>query len=108
MTIAQENRDYCSWFYGPFWHAISLIRYTWVVAAKVPDARVRLAAAMKLYELDELSSEEAAELAGVPLVEFLRRRGEFGVLAFTQTTEELKSEYDVAWAASSASRSPAR
>ena len=67
-------------------------RYTCRVAAKVPDDRFRLAAAMKLYEIDELSAEEAAELAGVSLVEFLDRRGEFGVPAFMQTKDELADE----------------
>ena len=47
---------------------------------------------MKLYEMDELTAHQAAELAGVSLVEFLDRRGEFGVLAFTQTTAELEDE----------------
>ncbi len=62
------------------------------MAASVPEPRVRLAAAMKLYEMDELSAEDAAELGGVSLVEFLKRRGEFGVPAFTQTPAELAAE----------------
>lgn len=36
-----------------------------------------LAAAMKFYELGKLSSGRAADLAGIPRTEFLRRTAEF-------------------------------
>jgi len=50
-----------------------------------PDAvasRIRLAAAVKLYELGQLSSGAAAQLAGVPKPYFLEHLAEYGVNAF--------------------------
>ena len=63
--------------------------------AKTSDvavANLRLAAAMKLYELGRLSSGAAADLAGLGRVEFLDRLAEFGVNAFQQSPEELAHE----------------
>ncbi len=64
-----------------------------VLALKVrPEAlgdELRLAAAIKLYELGRLSSGVAANLAGVPRVVFLSRLADFGVATFCQTEEEL-------------------
>ena len=53
------------------------------------DAMVnlRLAAAMKLYELGRISSGAAAELAGIGRVEFLDRLAEFGVNAFQESPD---------------------
>jgi predicted HTH domain antitoxin len=58
------------------------------------DAMVnlRLAAAMKLYELGRISSGAAAELAGIGRVEFLDRLAEFGVNAFQESPEDLAQE----------------
>ena len=55
-------------------------------------AELRMAAAMKLFELGRLSSGAAAELAGVPRVEFLAKLGEFGVEAFQQTHADVASD----------------
>jgi len=55
-------------------------------------ASLRIAAAMKLFELGRLSSGAAAELAGIARVEFLDRLGEFGVNAFQQTPDEQDQE----------------
>lgn len=63
--------------------------------AKTSDdavANLRLAAAMKLYELGRLSTGAAADLAGLGRVEFLDRLAEFGVNAFQETPEELAHE----------------
>jgi predicted HTH domain antitoxin len=54
--------------------------------------QLRMAAAMKLFELGRLSSGAAAELAGVPRVAFLAKLGEFGVDTFRQTEPELASD----------------
>jgi hypothetical protein len=43
------------------------------------SAKLRLAAAMKFYELGELSSGAAAELAGIPKPVFLTRLADFGI-----------------------------
>ena len=55
-------------------------------------ADVRMAAAMKLFEMGRLSSGTAALLAGISRVEFLDRLAEYGVDAFDMTEEELASD----------------
>jgi predicted HTH domain antitoxin len=55
-------------------------------------ARLLLVAAVKLYELGELSSGAAASLAGLPRVVFLSRLAEFGVDSFELTEEQLQRE----------------
>lgn len=52
-------------------------------------AELRLAAAMKLYELGRLSSGAAAALAGVPRAVFLTKLAEYGVSTFSMTEDEL-------------------
>ena len=57
-----------------------------------PDAvasKIRLAASLKLYEMGELSSGAAAQLAGLSKPEFLNRLADFGVATFDLTDEEL-------------------
>ncbi len=53
---------------------------------------MRLAAAIKLYELGKLSSGAAATLAGIPKVIFLSKLAEYGVNTFELTEEELKED----------------
>jgi len=64
-----------------------------LLALKVsPDqlgAEVRLAAAVKLYELGRLSSGAAASLAGIPRTVFLTKLAEYGVETFHLTEDEL-------------------
>jgi predicted HTH domain antitoxin len=50
---------------------------------------IRLAAAVKLYEMGRLSSGAAAQLAGVPKPYFLTRLADHGVTTFDLSTEEL-------------------
>jgi predicted HTH domain antitoxin len=57
-------------------------------------ARVRLAAAMKLHELGHLSAGGAADLAGIPKVEFLHKLADFGVDAFRMTPDEFDLDQD--------------
>ena len=52
-------------------------------------AEVRLAAAVKLFEVGRLSSGRAAALAGLPRAAFLTKLAEFGVPTFRLTEEEL-------------------
>ena len=52
-------------------------------------SRVRFAASVKLYEMGQLSSGAAAQLAGVPKPYFLSRLAEYGVDTFDLTEEEL-------------------
>ncbi len=53
---------------------------------------LRLAAAVKLYELGRLSSGAAAALAGVPRVVFLSRLADYGVDTFRLSEEDLLQE----------------
>lgn len=53
---------------------------------------VRMAAAVKLYEMGRLSTGAAARLAGVPRVQFLSRLSEYGVATFDIDPAELDQE----------------
>jgi predicted HTH domain antitoxin len=53
---------------------------------------IRMAAAMKLYELGRLSSGAAAVLAGVPRVVFLSRLADYGIATFRMSAEELAED----------------
>jgi predicted HTH domain antitoxin len=53
---------------------------------------LRMAAAMKLYELGRLSSGAAARLAAVPRMLFLSKLADYGVDTFRLTEEELRRE----------------
>jgi predicted HTH domain antitoxin len=57
---------------------------------------LRLAAAVKLYELGRLSSGAAAKLAGIPRVVFLTKLADYGVETFRLTREELERETPLA------------
>jgi len=52
----------------------------------------RMVAAVKLFELERLSSGLAARLANVPRVVFLLRLADYGVDTFQLTDEELHQE----------------
>jgi hypothetical protein len=51
------------------------------------ESKIRLWAVVKGYEINELSAAEAAELAGVSKVGFLRALGQFGVSVVEMTQE---------------------
>jgi len=53
---------------------------------------LRMAAAVKLFELGKLSSGAAARLAGMPRTLFLASLANYGVDSFRLTEEELKAE----------------
>jgi predicted HTH domain antitoxin len=53
---------------------------------------LRMAAAVKLFEMGRLSSGAAARLAGVPRTVFLSRLADYGVDTFRLTEEELQRE----------------
>ena len=67
-----------------------------VLALRVPaeeaGAAVRMAAAVKLFELGQLSSGAAAWLAGVSRVVFLSRLSDYGVDTFHLNREQLDKE----------------
>ena len=53
---------------------------------------LRMAAAVKLFELGRLSSGAAALLAGVPRTLFLHRLADYGVNTFDLSAEDLQRE----------------
>ena len=55
-------------------------------------AELRMLAAVKLYELGRLSSGRAAELAGMPRVEFLLSLGRYRVFPFDAELDDLERE----------------
>jgi predicted HTH domain antitoxin len=67
-----------------------------VLSMHMPEAEVarelRLAAAVKLYELGRLSSGAAARLAGIPRVAFLAKLADYGVDTFRLTEDELLAD----------------
>jgi len=70
---------------------------TVLVAEKTDETafgrELRMLAAVKLYELGRLSSGRAAELAGMPLVEFLLALGRYKVFPFEHELCELEAEH---------------
>ena len=62
------------------------------VNADQMGAELRLAAAVKLYELGRISSGAAAKLAGVPRTVFLTKLADYGVDTFRLTEAELQQE----------------
>jgi predicted HTH domain antitoxin len=67
-----------------------------LLALKVtPDqmaSELRLAAAVKLYELGRLSSGAAAQLAGIPRTVFLMKLADYGVETFHLNEQDLQCE----------------
>lgn len=53
---------------------------------------IRIAAAVKLFELGKLSSGRAAELAGLSRVSFLQILGDYKVSIFNLTIEEIEQD----------------
>ena len=62
------------------------------VSTEEAGVTLRMAAAIKLFELGRLSSGAAARLAGVPRVVFLSRLADFGVDTFRLTEGDLQRE----------------
>jgi predicted HTH domain antitoxin len=56
------------------------------------EEALRMAAAVKLFEMGRLSSGAAALLAGVPRVVFLARLADYGVDTFRLTAEDFQKE----------------
>jgi len=56
------------------------------------DAELRLAGAVKLYEIGRLSSGAAARVAGIPRTVFLTRLADFDVDTFRMTEDDFRQE----------------
>lgn len=64
------------------------------VSAEEIGEELRMAAAVKLFEMERLSSGGAAELAGIPKSLFLARLGDYGVASFRQLEEDLRRDLE--------------
>jgi predicted HTH domain antitoxin len=62
------------------------------VSPEKASDELRMAAAVKLYELGRLSSGAAARLAGVPRTVFLSKLADYSVPTFNLTEEQLNKE----------------
>jgi predicted HTH domain antitoxin len=56
---------------------------------------MRLAAAVKWYEIGRISQSKAAEIAGISRHEFLESLNEFGISPFQVTEDELLEEIGI-------------
>lgn len=89
------------------YHALSCIMATMAsVHIDIPDttlvalkldvtgagAELRIAAAIKRFELGRLSSDTAAEFASLPRIAFISKLGEFGAATFDQTLSEIADD----------------
>jgi predicted HTH domain antitoxin len=66
------------------------------IAPERAGEELRLAAAMKLYELGRLSAGAASALAGLPKPAFLARLSSYGISSFELSQEEITAETGLA------------
>lgn len=56
------------------------------------EAQIRLMAALKMFELNKLSSGKAAQLAGISRVEFFEMCGRYSVPIVNYSANEIEAE----------------
>lgn len=61
-------------------------------SVKITDAEIRMIVAARLFDLGELSSGQAAKLAGITKREFIESVGRYGVSIFQYSAEELRED----------------
>ncbi|MEQ1923588.1 MAG: UPF0175 family protein [Pyrinomonadaceae bacterium] len=59
---------------------------------RITDAEIKMIVAARLFDLGELSSGQAADLAGITKREFIESVGRYGVSIFQYSAEELKRD----------------
>lgn len=62
------------------------------LTAQTAAAEIRLAAAMKLYELGQLSSGAAARFADLPKAVFLGKLADYGIATFRHSASDLDQD----------------
>ena len=60
------------------------------------EQELRLASALKLFDMGRISSGLASRLAGMSRVEFLLQCGQYDVSIFQQNEQELDSDFEAA------------
>jgi predicted HTH domain antitoxin len=65
---------------------------TYNLSEEAFEKEAKIALAVKLFELGRLTSGQAADLAGIPRVEFLLNCHEFGSASVQWDREELEAE----------------
>ena len=60
----------------------------------VSDKEVKMIVAAKLFEMGELSSGQAAKVAGISRREFLESVGRYGVSIFQYESDELEEDLE--------------
>jgi len=58
----------------------------------ITEEEIRMIVAARLFDLGELSSGQAAKLAGISKREFIESVGRYGVSIFQYTAEELERD----------------
>ncbi len=63
-------------------------------SVKITDSEIRMIVAARLFDVGELSSGQAAELAGITKREFIESVGRYGVSIFQYSAEELREDIE--------------
>jgi predicted HTH domain antitoxin len=61
-------------------------------SVKITAAEIKMIIAARLFDIGELSSGQAAEMAGITKREFIESVGRYGVSIFQYSADELKRE----------------
>jgi predicted HTH domain antitoxin len=61
-------------------------------SVSITEAEIKMIVAARLFDLGELSSGQAAELAGITKREFIENVGRYGVSIFQYSAEELERD----------------
>ena len=61
-------------------------------SVRLTESELKMILAAKLFDLGELSSGQAAELAGITKREFIESVGKYGVSIFQYSAEELERD----------------
>lgn len=59
---------------------------------KITDDEIKMIVAARLFDIGELSSGQAAKMAGITKREFIESVGKYGVSIFQYSAEELRED----------------